>query len=65
MNLKHYGPENDRKYRYGLEVIDNFSKIGCKVPLKNKNAQTIKDTFESFFISSKRKSGLIVSDRGE
>ena len=34
-------------------------------PLKNKNAQTIKDSFESILISSKRKPNLIESDRGK
>ena len=40
LDLKDYGPENNRGYRYALVVIDNFSKFGWKVPLKNKNAQT-------------------------
>ena len=42
LDLKDYGPENNRGYRYVLVVIDNFSKYGWTVPLKNKNAQTIK-----------------------
>ena len=33
--------------------------------MKNKNAQTIKDSFENILISSKRKPGLIESDRGK
>ena len=33
------------------------------VPLKNKNAQTIKDSFESNLKNSRRKPGLIESDR--
>ena len=41
MDLKDYGPENNKKYRYVLVIIDNFSKFGWTVPLKNKNAQTI------------------------
>ena len=65
LDLKDYGPENNRGYRYVLEVIDNFSKFGWTVPLKNKNAQTIKDSFEIFLISSKRKPNLIGSDRGK
>ena len=35
------------------------------VPLKNKNAQTIKDSFENILISSRRKPNLIESDRGK
>ena len=62
-DLKDYGPENNRGYRYVLVIIDNFSKFGWTSPLKNKNAQTIKDSFENILISSKRKPNLIESDR--
>ena len=65
LDLKDYGPENNRGYRYVLVVIDNFSKFGWTVPLKNKNAQTIKDSFENILINSKRKPNLIESDRGK
>ena len=65
LDLKDYGPENNRGYRYVLVVIDNFSKFGWTIPLKNKNAQTIKDSLENFLISSKRKPNLIESDRGK
>ena len=65
LDLKDYGPENKRGYRYVLDVRDNFSKFGWTVPLKNKNALTIKDSFENIIISSKRKPGLIESDRGK
>ena len=65
LDLKDYGPENNRGYRYILVVIDNFSKYGWTIPLKNKNAQTIKDSFENILISSKRKPNLIESDRGK
>ena len=65
LDLKDYGPENNRNYRYVLVVIDNFSKFGWTIPLKNKNAQTIKDSFENIIISSKRKPNLIESDRGK
>ena len=63
--LKDYGPKNNRGYRYVIVIIDNFSKFGWTVPLKNKNAQTKKDSFESILINSKRKPGLIESDRGK
>ena len=65
LDLKDYGPENNRGYRYVLVVIDNFSKYGWTIPLKNKNAQTIKNSFENILISSKRKLNLIESDRGK
>ena len=65
LDLKDYGPENNRGYRYVLVTIDNFSKFGWTIPLKNKNAQTIKDSFENILISSKRKPNLVESDRGK
>ena len=63
LDLKDYGPENNRGFRYVLVTIDNFSKYGWTIPLKNKNAQTIKDSFENILINSKRKPNLIESDR--
>ena len=65
LDLKDYGSENNRGYRYVLVTIDNFSKFGWTVPLKNKNAITIKDSFENIMLSSKRKPNLIESDRGK
>ena len=65
LDLKDYGPKNNKGYRYVLVVLDIFSKICWTVPLKNKNAQTIKDSFENIIISSKRKPNLIESDRGK
>ena len=65
LDLKDYGPENNRGYRYVLVAIDNFSNYGWTVPLKNKNAQTIKSSFENILISSKRKPNLIETDRGK
>ena len=64
LDLKDYGPGNNRGYRYVLVVIDIFSKYGWTVPLKNKNAQTIKNSFGNILISSKRSPNLIESDRG-
>ena len=63
--MKDYGPENKRGYRYVLLIIDNFSKFGFTSPLKNKKAQTIKDSFESILISSKRSPNLLETDRGK
>ena len=65
LDLKDYGPENNRGYRYVLVVIDNFSKFGWTIPLKNKNAQTIKDSFENILINPKRSLNLIETDRGK
>ena len=65
LDLKDFGPENNRNYRYVLVDIDNFSKFGWTIPLKNKNAQTIKDSFENILIKSKRKPNLIETDRGK
>ena len=65
LDLKDYGPKNNRNYRYVLIIIDNFSKFGWTIPLKNKNAQIIKDSFGNIIISSKRKPNLIESDRGK
>ena len=65
LDLKDYGPENNRGFRYVLVVIDNFSKFGWTVFLKNKNAQTIKDSFEKILINSKRSPNLIETDRGK
>ena len=65
LDLKDYGPENNRGYRYVFVIIYNFSEFGWTIPLKNKNAQTIKDSFENILINSKRKPNLIESDRGK
>ena len=65
LDLKEYGPEINRGYRYVLVVIDNFSKFGWTYPIKNTNAQTIKDSIENILISSKRQPNLIESDRGK
>ena len=65
LDLKDYGPENNRGYRYSLVTRDNFSKFGWTFLLKNKNAQTIEISFENILINSKRSSNLIESDRGK
>ena len=54
LDLKDYGPENNRGFRYVLVIIDNFSKFGWTIPIKNKNAVAIKDSFENILINSKR-----------
>ena len=62
LDLKGYGPENNRRYRYVSVIKNNFSNFGWTVPLKNKNSQTIKDSFKSILISSKRSPKLVESD---
>ena len=58
LDLKDCGPENNRGYRYVLVIIDNFSKFGWTVPLRNKNAQTIKDS-RKYFDKFKKKTKFI------
>ena len=65
LDLKDYGIENNRGYRYVLVTIDNFSKYGWTILLKNKNALTIKDSFKNILLNSKIKPNLIESDRGK
>ena len=65
LDLKDYGSENNKNYRYVLVIIDNFSKFVWTVPLKNKNAITIKDSFENILTISKRKPNLFETDRGK
>ena len=66
LDLKDYGPENCRRYRYVLVIIDNFSKYGWKVPLKIKKAQTKTYSSKIILKNSKRKPNLIetVRDKG-
>ena len=61
--MKDYGPENNRGFRYVIVIIDNFSKFGWTVPLTNKNAQAINDSFENVLKNSKRKPSLLKGDR--
>ena len=65
LDSKDWGAENKRGYRYVVVVIDNFSKFGWTVLLKNRNAQTIKNSFKNILKSSKRKPNLIESDQGK
>ena len=43
----------------------SLTNICWTIPLKNKNAQTIKDSFENILIISKRSPNLIETDRGK
>ena len=42
LDLKDYGPENTRGYRYICILIDKFSKFGWTIPLEIENARTTK-----------------------
>ena len=65
LDMNDYGPENNRGYRYVLVVIDNFSEFGWTIPLKNKYAQSITDTFSEIIKSSNRKPNLLETDDGK
>ena len=48
LDLKDYAPENNRGCIYVLVIIDNFSKFGCTIPLKNKKLKQ-KKTLSKIF----------------
>ena len=64
LDLKDYGPENNRVFRYVSVITDNFSKFGSTPPLENKNTETKTNSFENILISPKIKSALFETDRG-
>ena len=65
LDMNDYGPKNNKGYRYILLVIDNFSKFGLTVLLKNKYAQSITDAFSQIIKTSKRKPNLLETDDGK
>ena len=65
LDINDYGPKNNRGYRYVLVVIDNFSEFGWTIPLKNKYAQSITDTFSEIIKSSNREPNLLETDDGK
>ena len=65
LDMNDYGTKNNKGYRYILVVIDNFSKFGWTVPLKNKYAQSITDAFSQIIKTSKRKPNLLETDDGK
>ena len=65
LDLIDYNVKNNRGYRYVLVCVDNFSKYGWTIPLKNKYATTIKEAFEQIITNSKRKPNLIETDDGK
>ena len=65
LDMNDYGPKNNKGYRYILVVIDNFSKFGWTIPLKNKFSQPITDVFSEIIKSSNRKPNLLETDDGK
>ena len=65
LDMNDYGPKNNRGYRYIIVVIDNFSKLGWTISLKNKYAQSITDAFSEIIKSSNRKPNLFETDDGK
>ena len=65
LDMNDYGPKNNKGYRYILVVIDNFSKFGWTIPLKNKFSQSISDAFSEIIKSSNRKPNLLETDDGK
>ena len=65
LDMNDCGPKNNRSYRYILVVIDNYSKFGWTIPLKNKFSQSITDAFSESIKSSNRKPNLLETDDGK
>ena len=63
LDLEDYHPGNFRKNSCLFVIIDNFSKFGETKPLKNKNSQTVNNSFENIILISKRKLNIIKTDR--
>ena len=65
LDMNDYGIKNNIGFRYILIVIDNFSKHGWTIPLKNKYGQSITDAFSQIIKTSKRKPNLLETDDGK
>ena len=65
LDMNDYGIKNNKGYRYILVVIDNLSKFGWTIHLKNKYAQSITDAFSQIIKSSRRKPNLLETDDGK
>ena len=63
--MNDYGNKNNKGYRYISVEINNFSKFGWTIPLKNKYAQSITDAFSQIVKSSKPKPNLLETDDGK
>lgn len=58
-------PAQNENYRYILMVIDNLSKYGWAIPLKNKKAESAKKALVSLVKSTKRKPLILTTDAGK
>ena len=64
LDMNDYGPKKDSGQTYILVVIDNFSKFGGTILLKNSYAQTITEAFSQILKTSKRQPNLIETENG-
>ena len=62
--MNDYDISNNKCYRYFFVVIDNFSKLGWTIPLKNKHAQSITDAISEIVQSPKYRPNLLETDDG-
>ena len=53
LDLSHYGPKNNKRYRYIFDIEEYFCIFGWIVTLRNENAQNLKDFCETFLIPHK------------
>jgi hypothetical protein len=58
-------PLKNKNYRYILMVIDNLSKYGWAIPLKDKKALSVKKGFMKILNESKRKPQILATDAGK
>ena len=65
LDMNDYGIKKNNGYRYILVLIDNFSKFGWRIPLKNKYAQSKTDAFSQIIKTSRHKSSLLKTDDGK
>ena len=65
LDLVYFSVRNKIGHRYILVVIDNFSKNGWSIPLKNQYASSIKDAFAEILTESKRKPEIIETNEGK
>ena len=65
LDMRDYGPKNKRRYRFILAVIDNFSKFGWTIPLKNYMLIENTDAILEIIKSSNRKPILLETDDGK
>ena len=65
LDMNDYGIKNNKGYRYILVIVDNFSKFGWTIHLKNKYAQSITDAFSQIIKTSRRKPNLLETDDGK